>query len=519
MILEETHVAESLPAVRAFGSETPALSAAVSPVLVSPYGTVQLALEAVERRLAERPFDAVLLFQRACLLEQTGRKVEALDAYKTLLGREPLHVGALNNLGNLLMSLREMDAAEELFRLAIAHHPEHLASRANLGNLLIKHRTDLEGAREQFDAALEIDAAYRPAHAGLSFVLGDLGEPEQAAWHRRKAFRDRCIVYAPYRGSEPPIVVLELVSVTGGNFHTDVILSDRVFQRILVAVEYFTPEIVLPPHHLVLNAVGDVDCAEAAVAGAAAVVAHTTAPVINAPAAVSQTGRCSIAERLAAIPGAITAKTVCLSRSGLLGADAERVLAENGFGFPVLLRALGFHGGDHFCRVASLEELPAAVESLPGEELLAIEYLDARGADGRSRKYRVMFVGGRLYPLHLAISPNWKIHYFSADMAESAENRAEDARFLNDMPEVLGPTAMTALEEIQRTLGLDYGGIDFGLNERGEVLVFEANATMAVVIPDKDPRWDYRRGPVQAIYTAVWRMLGERARGGGSLRE
>ena len=25
--------------------------------------------------------------------------------------------------------------------------------------------------------------------------------------------------------------------------------------------------------------------------------------------------------------------------------------------------------------------------------------------------------------------------------------------------------------------------------------------------------------PVQAIYTAVWRMLGERARSGGSLRE
>jgi len=66
---------------------------------------------------------------------------------------------------------------------------------------------------------------------------------------------------------------------------------------------------------------------------------------------------------------------------------------------------------------------------------------------------------------------------------------------------------------------LDYGGIDFGLNERGEVLVFEANATMAVVIPDKDPRWDYRRGQVQAIYAAVWRMLGERARSGGSLRE
>jgi hypothetical protein len=70
--------------------------------------------------------------------------------------------------------------------------------------------------------------------------------------------------------------------------------------------------------------------------------------------------------------------------------------------------------------------------------VLAIEYLDARGADGCARKYRVMMVGGELYPLHLAISQDWKIHYFSADMAERAEHRAEEAIFLADMPAALG---------------------------------------------------------------------------------
>jgi hypothetical protein len=71
---------------------------------------------------------------------------------------------------------------------------------------------------------------------------------------------------------------------------------------------------------------------------------------------------------------------------------------------------------------------------------------------------------------------------------------------------------MAALEEIQATLGLDYGGIDFGLNKDGEVLVFEANATMAVVMPDKGEQWEYRRGPVEMIYKAVWMMLMSRGR-------
>jgi hypothetical protein len=138
---------------------------------------------------------------------------------------------------------------------------------------------------------------------------------------------------------------------------------------------------------------------------------------------------------------------------------------------------------------------------------MAIEFLDARGADGWVRKYRVMMVGGQIYPLHLAISQQWKIHYFSADMRDRAEHRAEEAKFLADMPGVLGAKAMAALEQLSAAIGLDYGGIDFALNQRGEILLFEANATMVVEQPDGDPRWDYRRAAVERIHAAVRDLL------------
>jgi hypothetical protein len=157
-----------------------------------------------------------------------------------------------------------------------------------------------------------------------------------------------------------------------------------------------------------------------------------------------------------------------------------------------------------------------------------------------------MLVDGRLYLLHVAISPHWKIHYFSADMADSPAHRAEDAAFLEDMPRVLGPKALAALHHIQSILGLDYGGIYFGLGPTGDLLLFEANATMAVIptpwdlrrrresnqwdaappadslrsfvnLPDKDPRWDYRRAPVERIYRAVWQMLAERSKAAPTL--
>jgi CheY-like chemotaxis protein len=111
------------------------------------------------------------------------------------------------------------------------------------------------------------------------------------------------------------------------------------------------------------------------------------------------------------------------------------------------------------------------------------------------------------YPLHLAISQDWKIHYFSADMRDRADHRAEEASFLADMRGVLGHSAMAALERLAETLGLDYGGIDFGLNQQGEILLFEANATMVVEQPEEDRRWDYRRAAVERIHAAVRDLL------------
>jgi hypothetical protein len=103
------------------------------------------------------------------------------------------------------------------------------------------------------------------------------------------------------------------------------------------------------------------------------------------------------------------------------------------------------------------------------------------------------------------------VHYFTADMADEPQHRAEDAAFLADMPAVIGARALAGLSAIAERLGLDYGGVDFGLNAAGEALVFEANATMVVNPPGPDPRWDYRRAPTLAILDAARAMLLARA--------
>ena len=200
-----------------------------------------------------------------------------------------------------------------------------------------------------------------------------------------------------------------------------------------------------------------------------------------------------------------------MARTLLVGPDGASSIAKEGLCFPVLLRSPGYHTGRNFILVEAAAGLSAAAASLPGDDLLAIEYLDARGRDGNARKYRVMMIDGRIYPSHLAISANWKVHYFTSDMADRSEYRREEATFLGDMPAALGSKAMAALERIRDCLGLDYAGVDFAVGPDGDVLLFEANATMVIAPPGADERWAYRRAAIEKIRDAVVAMIMERS--------
>ena len=122
--------------------------------------------------------------------------------------------------------------------------------------------------------------------------------------------------------------------------------------------------------------------------------------------------------------------------------------------------------------------------ALPGDELLAIEYLDARGKDGNARKYRVMMIDGRLYPLHLAISAELEGALFhlrhGRQAGPSPRGRRLPRRHAGGARRQGGHGAR---RRSASALGLDYAGIDFGLERGGNLLLFEANATMVIAPP------------------------------------
>jgi tetratricopeptide (TPR) repeat protein/glutathione synthase/RimK-type ligase-like ATP-grasp enzyme len=466
-------------------------------------------LSQLEDMLARQPVGTNAIgfeIERAVLLGALDRRQDAQQAFIDILRRAPTHFSALNEFGTLLTNMGAIDAACRVYSEAILHHPDHPMARVNLANLLLRANKHVE-AREHYETVLRIDPDYAEAHQGLGAVLSDIGDRAGALRHFQKGFRGHAISSLPYRGTRPPVTVLQLVSSGGGNIPTAALLDDCVFQTSVVVADYLDPSAVLPPHQLIFNAVGDADLCAPALQAAARLTARTDVPVINDPRAVMKTGRIDNARRLGAVPGVIAPRTTAIARDILAGPDGVATLANHQFAFPLLLRSPGYHTGRNFIIVEQAAKLSAAAAGLPGDDLLVIEYLDARGADGNARKYRVMMIGGQIYPLHLAISGKWKVHYFTSDMADKPDHRREEARFLADMPAALGAKAMAALEEIQDVLGLDYSGIDFGLGPDGDLLLFEANATMVIAPVDPDERWAYRRTAISTIIDAVVAML------------
>jgi hypothetical protein len=446
-------------------------------------------------------FNIEAALERARTLVGTADDEAAKRVYLDILRADPAHLLALNELGTLAYSGGFRSAARTAYRQAVGHHPGNKIARVNLANLLLDEH-DLAGAKLQYEAAIAIDPEFHEAHQGLASVLDELGL-HGADSHRRQGFSGHAVVSKRYRGVGVGVPLLLLVSARGGNIPTRLWIDDRQFAVTAIYADFHASGSALPPHAVLMNAIGDADLCDVALSRAAELTARSTAPVINPPAWVQRTGRIEMARRAAAIEGVIAPQIRAVSPAALLGESDPK--------FPLLLRRPGFHTGQHFLMVDNRDALGPAIASLGAQDLFAIQYLDARGADGMARKYRVMFVDGVAYPLHLAISAHWKVHYFSADMATNARFRDEERRFIDDMPGVLGARAMAALAALSSALKLDYAGIDFALAPSGELLLFEANATMVVFPPGPEPMWDYRRSAIRTVLEAATGMLLRRA--------
>ena len=387
-----------------------------------------------------------------------------------------------------------IDRARALLEEAVRLDPALAPAHAALANVLSRQNHVLLAVPE-YRHAIDIDPQQPQAALALSELLFDLADAPASERYRERALLQQQLYPAGPRsaGASRSVLVLNAPAPWAANTPLEFMIAP---ERAALHRLYLTgdPLPALPAYDVVFNAIGEAERAHPALERARAFAAAQSRRVINDPARVGRTARPNLASSLRGVFG-------CTMPDARRVARAE---IESAREFPLLVRPVDTHAGRGLERVEDARALRDYLARHPDERFDVTPYVEYRSADGFYRKYRVVLVDGAPYPYHLAISPDWMVHYVKSPTASVAWMRAEEERFLREPQSVFLNWERT-FEEIGEALGLDYVGVDCALLESGHVLMFEADT--ALLVHCREPADSYKQQYVPRIFRAVEALL------------
>ncbi|MCT4608059.1 MAG: hypothetical protein N4A70_02530 [Pelagimonas sp.] len=342
----------------------------------------------------------------------------------------------------------------------------------------------------------------------LSVIEQILGDAEGGlAWQAKALETQRLYRTNHSDASRKTLLVYMQERLMGSNTPVDFLVEGSEF----AVIACYPSDVAaddLPPHDIAFCA-APTDCADAQ--GFQALVHRgsqaTGAKVLNLPGEFVNLDRDALPGRFPSAPGLRFAKTLRLKREDV----THQAVAGIG-GFPVIIRPVGSHAGRGLAKIGDTQALEQYLATQPESAFFLSEFMDySSPKDGMFRKYRIVFVDGQPYPVHMAIGPQWDLWYMNAQMDAHPERRAEEADFMDRFSIRFAARHKEALAAVAEGIGLDYFGIDCAEDAMGNLVVFEADNTL--IVHDMDPvdQFPYKPRHMQALFAAFQDMLREKA--------
>jgi tetratricopeptide (TPR) repeat protein len=439
---------------------------------------------------------------------KTGRAQDAIPLYLQALKLDPAHWEARINLVEALMTTRQYPAARALLQELREERPQLGQTLFQLGKVCFA-LDETESAIRHFEQAIALNPDDVDSRYWIGGVRHKTGDIDAARAAYAAAEKIRPLVRRQAIKSPADFRLLALYAPYGGNMPIQYLFKDASYD--IDTLAFFGPDepdiSSLGEIDVVINLISEADQAEAMLPAAARLAQRLGKPVVNAPDKILRTTRDAVVDVLPGIPACRVPRILRLDAGSDVSAAA--LAARLPFAFPVLARPAGTHGGDDFEKIESLDELARVLARHPNADQYVIEYVGYASGDGHFRKYRFIFVGEEILPYHLAIGNDWKVHHISTEMANQPWMQQEEAAFLADPAVVFSAANYQALHMVRERFGLDYFGIDCGLDQDGNLIVFEVNASM--LVHDDNAEFPYKEPFVRAIKTAFEAMLRNRS--------
>jgi hypothetical protein len=210
-------------------------------------------------------------------------------------------------------------------------------------------------------------------------------------------------------------------------------------------------------------------------------------PCINSPAVLLNAEKAATG-RLAQVPGIRTPRTAYLSAPGDLEAFQQLI---NG---PVVVRSDWSHG-ETLCRVESQDRLPwHIIRSMLHP--IAVEFIDTSDSNGIFWKYRYLAAGTYGVSVHMIGSTHWEVR--GKNKLTSSAELAPERGFISR------PNAdHQRLQAVRAALALDTVALDYALDRKGSLVIWEANPCPGLWFGPPSDRLTYRDEAIHRSYAAL----------------
>ena len=354
-------------------------------------------------------------------------------------------------------------------------------------------------------ARLAADPRDAAALLDLSTIEQLLGAGANRAALQDMAFRQQRLYAQPAPRPDAPVL---LVLLAPGDFMANTPV-EFLLEGADLRVEYLYVDADMdllraaPPHDAAFVGVAESAANQPLLAAIGRIAALWPRPLLNAPGAIARLTRDGAWRLLNAVSGVTYPRNERFSRAELVAARRRRPLA-------LIIRPVDSHAGAGLEKIENEAALNTYLAPMTSRSSIPRPSSTIAGADGLFRKIRLAFVDGAPFPVHLAISPRWMIHYLNADMAENAAHRAEEERFMQNFNDFAQRHAR-AFRADEADAAARLFSDRLRRKPDGRLLIFEVGNAMIAHDLDCKVTFPYKSAPMRRLFAAFQRMIAAHA--------
>jgi len=238
-----------------------------------------------------------------------------------------------------------------------------------------------------------------------------------------------------------------------------------------------------PPAFVINNCVnGELILSSGKLSELVAFVDSFGVPVVNHPRQAIQTTRDYSVNLLEKIAGVRVPPTRRFTATGKPPEELAREI-EAQYDYPLITRTLAGQESKGMIKVDSREALIEMLSLGMPEQFFVTAFVDSRGGNEFYRKIRATIVKDEIIFTRVDYDSHWSVHgRKSAERVvfylANAHLLEAEKRICQNPEAELGRSAVETIRAIRERIPLDVFGIDFDVDPAGQVIFYEANATM-----------------------------------------